>query len=123
MDPVPTETETPRDRRISVIAGKTMKRKVLSILVLGLASWAWAGQADAACAGRQPTIYGTPGPDRIQGTMAPDVIAALGGDDTVIGGLGNDIICAGAGNDTLLGGPSLDSFSYALNHLLDHCSS
>jgi hypothetical protein len=85
-----------------------MKRKVLSILVLGLASWAWAGQADAACAGRQPTIYGTPGPDRIQGTMAPDVIAALGGDDTVIGGLGNDIICGGAGNDTLLGGPGDD---------------
>jgi len=60
------------------------------------------------CAGREATIVGTPGPDRIQGTAGRDVIAGLGGVDTIEGGGGSDLICAGPGDDEVFGGTGSD---------------
>jgi Concanavalin A-like lectin/glucanases superfamily/RTX calcium-binding nonapeptide repeat (4 copies) len=62
-----------------------------------------------ACAGKQATIAGTPGNDRLTGTRQRDVIAALGGNDTVSGLAGNDLICAGDGKDRLKGGAGRDT--------------
>ena len=64
--------------------------------------------AKARCAGRQATIVGTPGRDRIRGTGHADVIVALGGNDIVRGGGGNDRICGGKGRDRLFGGGGKD---------------
>lgn len=55
------------------------------------------------CDGRDVTIAGTGGPDKITGTPGRDVIVALAGNDTVSGGGGDDVICGGAGADTLRG--------------------
>ena len=56
------------------------------------------------CAGRRPTIVGTPGRDVLRGTDGPDVIMGLGGADVISGGNGNDVICGGSGADVLDGG-------------------
>jgi uncharacterized protein len=56
------------------------------------------------CAGRRPTIVGTPGRDVLRGTNGTDVIMGLGSADVISGGNGNDIICGGAGADLLDGG-------------------
>jgi CSLREA domain-containing protein len=56
-------------------------------------------QPPAMCLGRNATIQGTNGPDRLTGTGKADVIAGLGGDDTIRGLGGKDRICAGAGDD------------------------
>ena len=61
------------------------------------------------CAGRQATITGTPGNDKLTGTAKRDVIAALGGNDKVSGSKGNDLICGGAGRDRLKGGAGRDT--------------
>jgi RTX calcium-binding nonapeptide repeat (4 copies)/Concanavalin A-like lectin/glucanases superfamily len=61
------------------------------------------------CAGKQATITGTPGNDKLAGTPRRDVVVALGGNDTVSGGKGNDLICGGAGRDTLKGGEGKDT--------------
>lgn len=60
------------------------------------------------CAGRAPTLWGTPGADRLTGTPGDDVVAGLGGDDTITGLGGNDVICGGPGNDVLRGGVGAD---------------
>jgi hypothetical protein len=60
------------------------------------------------CAGRNPTILGSNGPDQIQGTAGNDVIHGLGGADAIDGGGGHDIICGGTGDDSLTGGPGPD---------------
>jgi len=69
------------------------------------------------CAGRRPTIVGTPGRDVLRGTNRPDVIMGLGGADVISGGNGADIICGGSeadildggnGNDQILGGFGAD---------------
>ncbi|MFF4875423.1 hypothetical protein [Micromonospora sp. NPDC000668] len=57
------------------------------------------------CAGREPTIIGTDGPDRLVGTAGADVIAGRGGDDVIVGLGGDDVICGGGGADRLVGGP------------------
>ena len=57
----------------------------------------------ALCAGREPTILGTPRSETIVGTSGNDVIQAMGGNDLVRGAGGNDLICGGGGNDRLLG--------------------
>ena len=66
-------------------------------------------QPPQICAGRQATISGTAGNDKLTGTAKPDVVAALGGNDKVSGGKGNDLICGGAGRDTLKGGAGRDT--------------
>jgi Ca2+-binding RTX toxin-like protein len=54
-------------------------------------------------------IFGTPGPDVLNGTAGDDVIIGddgedtidgKGGNDTIVGGLGADLLSGGAGNDT-----------------------
>ncbi|HEX6601589.1 MAG TPA: hypothetical protein VF030_03015, partial [Solirubrobacterales bacterium] len=69
------------------------------------------------CRGKQATIAGTAGPDRLRGTRGRDVVVALGGNDRIRAFAGRDLICAGAGrdlvragkgNDTVFGGPGAD---------------
>jgi len=60
------------------------------------------------CAGREPTIVGTLGPDVIVGTPGPDVILASIGDDRVSAGAGNDVVCGGKNKDRLAGGAGRD---------------
>jgi Ca2+-binding RTX toxin-like protein len=67
------------------------------------------GAAPPTCKGKQPTIVGADGPDRIAGTAAADVIAALGGDDAVTALGANDVVCGGPGKDTLKGGKGNDT--------------
>ena len=75
------------------------------------------------CAGKIPTLTGTPGKDKLKGTKRKDVISGGGGKDTIsglgkadticgeagkdrlLGGKGNDRLLGGKGNDTLIGGP------------------
>jgi Ca2+-binding RTX toxin-like protein len=67
------------------------------------------GQPAPPCGGKQTTIIGTDGPNRIAGTAAADVISALGGNDTVSGLGGKDVVCGGANKDTLSGGKGKDT--------------
>lgn len=60
------------------------------------------------CAGKVPTIVGTPKADILLGTAGRDVISAGAGDDEVRGRGGDDIICLGPGNDAAWGGPGAD---------------
>lgn len=60
------------------------------------------------CRGRQVTLVGDDGPDKIKGTKHRDVIDANGGKDTVIGRGGSDLICLGAGKDKAIGGGGRD---------------
>ena len=61
-----------------------------------------------SCAGRRPTIVGSPGRDALTGTRARDVIAGLGGPDILEGMAGADHLCGGPGNDRLIGGAGRD---------------
>ena len=71
----------------------------------------------SGCFGREATILGTDGPDKLVGTPGPDVIfgeggndviSGLGGNDRICGGVGNDVINAGAGNDQAIGEQGAD---------------
>lgn len=66
------------------------------------------GTGPFSCAGRAPTLLGTPGVDVLVGTGGDDVIVALGGRDLIDGGGGNDLICAGEGDDQVSGGEGHD---------------
>jgi Ca2+-binding RTX toxin-like protein len=65
-------------------------------------------QPPTSCAGDQPTIIGTDGPDVIRGTDGRDVIVGLGGNDKIIGLSGKDSICGGPGKDSIIGGSGSD---------------
>ena len=69
------------------------------------------GPRPPTCLGRQVTLRGTSGPDRLDGSKGPDVIAGLGGDDEIDGRGGRDRLCGDAGSDTLLGGDGDDLLS------------
>lgn len=60
------------------------------------------------CAGRFPTVVGTPGKDVLRGSAFADVVLAQGGNDTVKGLGGNDIVCGGPGRDMVYGGKGRD---------------
>lgn len=60
------------------------------------------------CKGREVTITGTRGDDRIEGTRGSDVILARGGDDRIRARGGHDVVCAGGGADEVRGGPGGD---------------
>lgn len=62
---------------------------------------AQAAPPKPSCGGRQATIVGTSGDDRLSGTNGPDVIVGGGGRDTINPGNGDDIVCAGAGDDVV----------------------
>jgi mannosyltransferase len=55
------------------------------------------------CQGLVPTILGSAGDERINGTRSNDVIHALQGDDIINGGPGDDILCGGGGDDLING--------------------
>ncbi len=55
----------------------------------------------AGCRGREATIVGTSGPDRLIGTTGDDVIAGLGDGDEILAGEGHDAVCGGSGDDTV----------------------
>jgi len=61
------------------------------------------------CGKRVATLVGTPGRDRIRGSIGPDVIATGAGADRIKGGAGNDRICSGAGPDSIKGGRGKDT--------------
>jgi Ca2+-binding RTX toxin-like protein len=61
------------------------------------------------CAGKTPTVVGTPGADQLAGTAGPDIVDAQGGKDTVNALGGNDVVCGGPGKDSLKGGPGKDT--------------
>jgi uncharacterized delta-60 repeat protein len=60
------------------------------------------------CAGKIPTIAGTPSADRLVGTKGKDVITAGIGNDNVKGLAGKDTLCGGLGSDKLRGGKGND---------------
>jgi predicted extracellular nuclease len=60
------------------------------------------------CLGREATIVGTAGDDRIEGTGGDDVILARGGHDRIDAGGGDDVVCAGRGDDRVEGGDGDD---------------
>ncbi len=60
------------------------------------------------CHGEKPTIWGTPGNDKLTGTGDKDVIMGFGGDDEIYGKGGTDVICGGDGNDYIEGGDGAD---------------
>ena len=64
--------------------------------------------APPRCAGRNATIVGSTGPDKLKGSKFRDVIATLGGNDRVKGLGGKDIICGGSGADRIAGGRGAD---------------
>lgn len=53
----------------------------------------------AQCRGRQATLVGTGGADRLRLTDRRDVVAARAGDDVLVGLDEDDIVCAGPGDD------------------------
>lgn len=54
-------------------------------------------------------VYGTPGPDLLNGTLLNDTILGLGGNDTINGFAGNDSLDGGTGDDILNGGTGFDT--------------
>jgi non-specific serine/threonine protein kinase len=60
------------------------------------------------CAGKPPTMIGSPARGEMTGTDASDVIASLGGADVVDGLAGADRLCGGSDNDRLVGGAGRD---------------
>jgi Ca2+-binding RTX toxin-like protein len=83
----------------------------LIVVLAGAASLASPASAEAAsrCFGLRPTIAGTQGDDRLQGTPRVDVISAEAGDDVISAADGDDWVCAGAGHDRVLGGAGEDT--------------
>ncbi len=63
------------------------------------------------CLGREATIVGTRGDDRIEGTSGADVIVARGGDDRIEADRGDDVVCAGRGDDRVEGDDGDDTLS------------
>ncbi|HET7482873.1 MAG TPA: hypothetical protein VFK89_08435, partial [Actinomycetota bacterium] len=55
------------------------------------------------CLGRDATILGTPGNDRLVTRHAGDVVAGLGGNDVIIATDPRAVLCGGAGDDSIRG--------------------
>lgn len=81
-------------------------RRMATVSVASILLASFTPSAAAAvhrCFGKQATIVGTNGKDKLNGTGGPDVIVGLGGDDVVHGGGGNDRICLGENPDASFG--------------------
>jgi Ca2+-binding RTX toxin-like protein len=93
------------------LKGETMLARVRKRIGIVLGSAVLVGSslattADAArpmCLGREATIVGTKGPDKLTGTSEEDVIVGLRGDDIIYGGSQDDYICGSGGADKLYG--------------------
>jgi uncharacterized delta-60 repeat protein len=73
------------------------------------ADWALARyEGVPRCAGKVPTIAGTPGSEKIVGTKGKDVILGEGGNDRIKGLAGKDTLCGNLGSDKLKGGKGND---------------
>jgi uncharacterized delta-60 repeat protein len=73
------------------------------------ADWALARyEGVPRCAGKVPTIAGTPGSETLKGTSGKDVISTGVGEDRIFGLAGKDTICAGISSDRLKGGKGND---------------
>ena len=72
----------------------------MSVVVVQLPD---SSAARSGCFGRDATVRGTSGADKLIGTRGGDVFAAGAGDDVVEGRGGDDVICGGDGKDLLLG--------------------
>jgi Ca2+-binding RTX toxin-like protein len=83
-------------------------RAALVALICFFIALACAGRAQALCEGREATLIGTAGADRLVGTPARDVIDGLGGNDVIRGLDGSDVICGGGGADRVRGGEGRD---------------
>lgn len=89
-----------------------MKRCVFGfVCALALLSLAPAALAAPTCFGREATIVGSPGKDRIRGTAGVDVIVGRGGNDRIRDRGGNDFVCSGKGNDTVISGGGAERYS------------
>jgi Ca2+-binding RTX toxin-like protein len=93
---------------------RELRRALLALMLAAscAATAACAAREDAlsgdTCHGREATIIGTDGDDRLNGTTGPDVIVARDGDDRVRGLGGDDVLCGGPGADRLSGGDGDD---------------
>ncbi|MDQ2940523.1 MAG: 6-bladed beta-propeller [Actinomycetota bacterium] len=67
-----------------------------------------AAAASLKCHGKQATIVGTNGKDKLKGTKKRDVIVGEGGGDKIVAKGGNDLVCAGGGPDKVFGGKGKD---------------
>ncbi|HZB04347.1 MAG TPA: hypothetical protein VE737_08510 [Actinomycetota bacterium] len=92
---------SPHRRLIALIA--------LALLGLMVVPAGTASAAGGKCFGKQATIKGTGGTDRIQGMGKKDVIVTGGGNDVVNGRGGVDLICTGGGKDKAKGGGATDA--------------
>lgn len=72
-------------------------RRLMAIFGISALLCAPISPASAAptCFGKTPTLVGTSGDDRLEGTDRPDVIVGLGGTDEIWGRGGDDLICGG----------------------------
>lgn len=78
------------------------------IVLGGLSGEAVRLESHPRCAGRVPTLVGTPRGEVLIGSARRDVIAGAGGADRVRGLRGRDRLCGEAGNDRMFGGPGPD---------------
>ena len=60
------------------------------------------------CNGKDATIIGTEGRDKIRGTNGDDVIVTFGGHDRIWARGGDDTICSGPGTDVIIAGYGMD---------------
>lgn len=84
---------------------------LVPVALVALAFPALAAAAPEKCFGRDATIVGTRGDDRLRGTRGNDVIVAGNGDDLVYGGGGDDLVCLGSDDDTADAGDGADRVS------------
>ncbi|MEK6252747.1 MAG: hypothetical protein AABM43_12620 [Actinomycetota bacterium] len=98
------------DCRDAVWVADTANNRVQRFGQPGTALPPCGGAASAAlkCQGKQATIVGTGGSDKLKGTKKADVIVGLGGKDKIVGRAGNDRVCAGGGKDKVFGGKGKD---------------
>jgi hypothetical protein len=78
-----------------------MRRALTPALVIALGLSVVAGARGAV-------IVGTPGPDRLSGTLRADELYGLSGNDRIEGRGANDLIDAGSGRDRVIGGAGSD---------------
>jgi Ca2+-binding RTX toxin-like protein len=74
----------------------------------GVSEFSASWQPVNKCGGKNATLVGTLGNDKLRGTKKADVVAGLDGKDKISGLGGNDRLCGGKGKDRLAGGKGRD---------------